>query len=225
MVSVVAGKHCFMVSVAGFSMNSAVAGGFKILESIEWFLVLGVFKTGFLFWGFLRLVSVAGCFYGFRRGRKTLFMVSVVGFLMVSVVARNAFLWFPSLVVLMVSGCYRTAALSLMETIKIKKNNTNNKKKKTSGRFHDELRIYVLFVLLLWWLWLLLLSVVVVVVAAAVVVMVVVVVVVVVLVVLVVVLALVLLSLTGQGLRRRRRLDHTLGGGRGRRLLYYIILY
>ena len=35
MVSVVAGKRCFMVSVAGFSMDSAVAGGFIILERLE----------------------------------------------------------------------------------------------------------------------------------------------------------------------------------------------
>ena len=35
MVSVVAGKQLFMVSVAGFSMDSAVAGAFICLESIE----------------------------------------------------------------------------------------------------------------------------------------------------------------------------------------------
>ena len=56
MVSVVAGKHLFMVSVTVFV-------------------------------------------YGFRRGRERFFMVSVVGFLMVS-------------------GCYRTAAVSPMETVK-----------------------------------------------------------------------------------------------------------
>ena len=44
-------------------------------------------------------------------------MVSVVGFLMVSILAGNAFYgfrrWF-----LMVSGCYRTAAFFPMETVK-----------------------------------------------------------------------------------------------------------
>ena len=47
------------------------------------------------------------CVYGFRRGRKTLCMVSVNGLFMVSSVARNVVVWFPSLVVVMVSGCYR----------------------------------------------------------------------------------------------------------------------
>ena len=64
---------------------------------------------------------------------KLFFKVSVVGCLMVSVVARNVFSWFPSFFVFMVSGCYRTAALSPMETIK----------KETSGRFRDELSIYI----------------------------------------------------------------------------------
>ena len=81
-----------------------------------------------LFYGFRR------CFllYGFRRGRKTFFVyVSVVGLCMVSVVARNVFVygfrrWFS-----MVSGCYRTAAVSPMETVK-----------QTPGRFRDELSIY-----------------------------------------------------------------------------------
>ena len=47
-------------------------------------------------------------------------MVSAVGFLMVSVVARNFLLWFLSLFsfCFMVSGCYRTAALSPMEATK-----------------------------------------------------------------------------------------------------------
>ena len=52
-------------------------------------------------------------FYGFRRGRERFLMVSVVGFLMVS-------------------GCYRTAAASPMETVK-----------KTPGRFRDELSNYI----------------------------------------------------------------------------------
>ena len=34
-------------------------------------------------------------------------MVSVNGLFMVSSVARNVVVWFPSLVVVMVSGCYR----------------------------------------------------------------------------------------------------------------------
>ena len=101
-----AGKRLFMVSVAGFSMDSAVAGGFNILEVSS--------DSSFL--GFLGLVSVAGflwfpswqenCCYGFRRwllngfrrGKEHLFMVSVVG-------------------LFMASGCYRTAAFSPMETI------------------------------------------------------------------------------------------------------------
>ena len=37
-------------------------------------------------------------FNGFRRGKERFLIVSVVGFFMVSVVARNVFLWFPSLV-------------------------------------------------------------------------------------------------------------------------------
>ena len=73
MVSVVAGKHVFMVSVAGLLVDSAAAGGSTIFECIERFLVCCVFGTGFRRW-FL---------YGFRRGRKTLFMVSVVGLFMV----------------------------------------------------------------------------------------------------------------------------------------------
>ena len=35
LVSVVAGQHFIMFSVAGFSMDSAVAGGFKTLECVE----------------------------------------------------------------------------------------------------------------------------------------------------------------------------------------------
>ena len=49
MVSVVAGKRFFMVSVAGFLVDSAAAGGSNILECIERFLVvcLCVFRIGF----------------------------------------------------------------------------------------------------------------------------------------------------------------------------------
>ena len=112
MVSVVAGKHFFMVSVAGFLVDSAAAGGSNILECIERFLVFfSVFRTGFrrcfLFYSFRRgrktifIVSVVGLFVGFRRGRERFLMVSVVGFFL-----------------LMVSGCYRTAAVSPMETVK-----------------------------------------------------------------------------------------------------------
>ena len=73
-------KIICMVSVAGFSMDSAVAGGFNILERIEWFLV---------FW-LLGLVSVAVfiLFLWFPSWQENVFfffMVSVVGFL-----------WFPS---------------------------------------------------------------------------------------------------------------------------------
>ena len=63
---------------------------------------------------------------------KHIFMVSVVGLFRVSVVAGNVFLFMVSVVgFLMVSGCYRTAAVSPMENVK-----------KTPGRFRDELSIY-----------------------------------------------------------------------------------
>ena len=91
---------------------------FRTSRAIPFFCV---FRTGFRRW----------LFYGFRRGRKTfLFMVSVVGFFVVSSVARN-FCMASVVVCLMVSGCYRTAAFSPMETVK----------QKTSGRFRDELSI------------------------------------------------------------------------------------
>ena len=52
-------------------------------------------------------------FYGFRRGKERFVIVSVV-------------------VLFMVSGCYRTTAVSPMEAVK-----------KTPERFQDELSIYV----------------------------------------------------------------------------------
>ena len=58
------------------------------------------------------MVSVVVCSW-FPSWQGTLLMVSVVG-------------------LLMVSGCYRTAAVSPMETVN-----------KTSGRFRDELSIYI----------------------------------------------------------------------------------
>ena len=82
--SVVAGQRFFMVSVAGFSLDSAVAGRFTILERLEWFLVVVVFRTGFrrwflwfpswqenmfLFYGFRRWL-----FNGFRRGKERFFV-------------------------------------------------------------------------------------------------------------------------------------------------------
>ena len=62
-----------MVSVAGFLVDSAAAGGSNILERIERFLVyFCVFKIGFRRW-FLLMVSATFCFmvsvtisYGFR---------------------------------------------------------------------------------------------------------------------------------------------------------------
>ena len=48
----------------------------------------------------------------------TLFMVSVFGVLMVSVVAGNLFVWFPCLVVLMVSVLPQHQLCQIMETIK-----------------------------------------------------------------------------------------------------------
>ena len=47
-------------------------------------------------------------------------MVSVVGSFMVSVVAGNDFFMVSVVGFLMVSGCYRTAAVSPMETVKKK---------------------------------------------------------------------------------------------------------
>ena len=60
---------------------------------------------------FFFMVSVVGCLW-FPSWQGTFFMVSVVGFLMIS-------------------GCYRTAAASPMETVK-----------KPPGRFRDELNIH-----------------------------------------------------------------------------------
>ena len=66
-----------------------------------------MFKVGFR-------PSWQGTFsYGFRRGKERFLMVSVVGFFMVS-------------------GCYRTAAVSPMETVR-----------KPPERFQDELSIYI----------------------------------------------------------------------------------
>ena len=77
-----------MVSVAGLLVDSAAAGGSKILECIERFLVCCVFRTGFRRCFCLMvsvvagtrfvMVSVVGFCYGFRRGRETFFMVSAL---------------------------------------------------------------------------------------------------------------------------------------------------
>ena len=57
-------------------------------------------------------------FYGFRRRHHpTLFMVSVVGFSMVSVVAGNICLWFPSLV--FVNGFRRGRKTLLMVSVAV----------------------------------------------------------------------------------------------------------
>ena len=95
MVSVVAEKRCFMVSVAGLLVDSAAAGGSIILECIERFLVLCVFRTGFRRWFVLWFPSWK---------ENICYMVSVLGFVMVSVAERNVFngfrrrfvLWFPA---------------------------------------------------------------------------------------------------------------------------------
>ena len=58
------------------------------------------------------MVSVVGFLYGFRRGKERFVMVSVVGFFMVS-------------------GCYRTTAVSPMETVKKKKENTRTFPRRT----------------------------------------------------------------------------------------------
>ena len=98
----------FMVSVAGFLVDSAAAGGSNIFEGIERLAVFGVFRTGFRRW-FL---------YGFRRGRKTCFMVSVVGFVEWFPSWQGTFFMVSVVGFVMVSGCYRTAAFSPMETVK-----------------------------------------------------------------------------------------------------------
>ena len=85
----------FVVSVAGFLVDSAAAGGSNILERLERFLVCFVFLGLVSVAGFFMVSVVAGkhLFYGFRRW---LFMFSVV--------ARKTFVfWFPSLVLFMVS--------------------------------------------------------------------------------------------------------------------------
>ena len=71
MVSVVAGKCLFMVSVAGFLVDPAAAGGSQILERIERFLVCCVFRTGFRRW------FVDGFRYVFVMVSVTLFMASI----------------------------------------------------------------------------------------------------------------------------------------------------
>ena len=103
-------KTIFMVSVAGILVDAAAAGGSKILDRIERFLVFCVFRTGFHRW----------FVYGFRRGRKTLFYGFRHAFLMVSVVARNVFVWFPSLVFLWFPAATGPRLFSPMETVKEK---------------------------------------------------------------------------------------------------------
>ena len=113
----------FMVSVAGFLVASAAAGGSNILECIERFLVFFVLRTGFRRYFFVWVPSWQETvvlwfpsfvfFNGFSRGKELC-------------------LWFPSFFLLLVSGCYRTAAFSPMETVKT-----------TSGRFRDKLSIHI----------------------------------------------------------------------------------
>ena len=99
-----------MVSVAGLLVDAAAAGGSNMLECIEQFLIV-VFL-------FLGLVSVAVFFIWFPSWQENVCLWFPPLFcLMVSHVARNVFVWFPSFF-LMVSGCYKTAAVSPMETVK-----------------------------------------------------------------------------------------------------------
>ena len=57
--------------------------------------------------------------YGFRRGRKTfVFIVSVVVLLYGFRRGKERFLMVSAVLLFMVSGCYRTAAFSPMETVK-----------------------------------------------------------------------------------------------------------
>ena len=77
-------------------------------------------------------------FNGFRRGGQTFvwfpslicFMVSVVARNVCAMVAGNVCAMVSVVGFLMVTGCYRTAAASPMETVK-----------KTPGRFRDDLSI------------------------------------------------------------------------------------
>ena len=68
-VFVMVSVTCFMVSVAGFLVDSAAAGGSNTLERLKRFLVCCVFRTCFRRW----------LFNGFRRGKERFCMVSVVG--------------------------------------------------------------------------------------------------------------------------------------------------
>ena len=108
-------QRFFMVSVVGLFMASVVAG--KICYGFRRWLFMVSVVVGKRFYGFPRWIFGGFCrrrrIQHFRMYRaiprrwlfmvsvvegKRLLMVSVVGFLMVSVVARNVFSWFPSLV-------------------------------------------------------------------------------------------------------------------------------
>ena len=123
LISVVAGKHvfCLMISVAGFVVDSAAAGESKMLECIERFLVFVVF---------LGLVSVA-VFFGFPSWQE------------------NVCLWFPSLVF---NGFRRGKERLFMVSVVLlwfpaatgpRLSLRWKRKTKTSGRFLDELNIYM----------------------------------------------------------------------------------
>ena len=109
-----------MVSVAGFVVDSAAAGGSIILACIERFLLCCVFRTGFHRWIVWFPSWQENVVYDFRRWLFNGFRLG-----------KNVCLWFPSLFVLMVSGCYKTAAVSPMETVNI------------NMCFRDELSIYI----------------------------------------------------------------------------------
>ena len=101
-----------MVSVAGFRVDSAAAGGSKMLECIERFLVVCVFRTGFrrcfCLWFPLRFVMVSVTFvYGFRRWifggfcrrRRIQNLEGIERFLVLlflGLVSVAVSLWFPS---------------------------------------------------------------------------------------------------------------------------------
>ena len=109
MVSVVAGKRFCMVSVAGLLVDSAAAGGSTSLECIERFLVcFCVFRTGFRRW----------FFYGFRRGRKTFCLWFLSSFFYCFPSWQETFLMASVVGLFMVSGCYRAAVVSPIETVK-----------------------------------------------------------------------------------------------------------
>ena len=119
----------FMVSVAGFLVDPAAAGGSTISECIE----------RFLFCVFLGLVSVAGFLWFPSWQENVCFMVSVVGLLYGLRRGKECFvLWFPSLLFL-----WFPAATGPRLSLRWNHKKEQKKTKRTSGRFRDELSIHM----------------------------------------------------------------------------------